>query len=166
MIDRMMKRIVAMGLVGAALLSAQPATVEEKPAASEPATATNAAKEDETKGVIEAMAAIGSIIAGADKTEETTAAAPAEPGSQSVTKPTETTVGQQQQKGAAPDQAAAKKPRDVKQSIALITGGAAAGAAVGAAMGKGSKGAMVGAALGGVAGLIYDRMTYRNPGKL
>ena len=62
--------------------------------------------------------------------------------------------------------AAAAKQRPLKNTMILITSGAAAGAAIGAAAGKGAKGAMIGAAAGGAAGLIYDRLTYKNPGKL
>ncbi len=87
--------------------------------------------------VVEALAAIGSTIASAGKRE-----------------------------GAEPSAVAATQARSTKNSVILVTGGAAAGAAIGAALGKDSKAAMIGAAVGGVAGLIYDRMTYKLPGKI
>lgn len=49
-------------------------------------------------------------------------------------------------------------------SAAIIGGGAAAGAAIGGLSG-GRKGAGIGALVGGAGGLIYDRMTHKNPGK-
>lgn len=54
--------------------------------------------------------------------------------------------------------------RDPKVSVMLVTGGAASGAAIGAAMTHDGKGAVLGAVAGAVAAIIYDRMTYRNPG--
>jgi len=91
----------------------------------------------DAKPVLEAMEAIGSTIASAGEREET-----------------------------QPSAAAAKQARSAKNSVILVTGGAAAGAAIGAALGKDSKAAMIGAAVGGVAGLIYDRLTYKLPGKI
>jgi hypothetical protein len=63
-------------------------------------------------------------------------------------------------------QADPSKQRSWKNSMILISGGAASGAAIGAAVTKDRKGAIVGAVAGGVAGLIYDRITYKNPGKI
>lgn len=164
-----MMQLVAIGLVAAVLGTAAP---QEKPAVSEPATTTPApankpAEQDEqgeAKGMVDAIAAIGSIITGAGEkgSEESDAPAAATPAPAAAASP-ETTVGTDK-KAAEPT--AAKKPRSAKNSAALITAGAAAGAALGGALGKGSKAAMYGAALGGVAGLIYDRMTYKNPGKI
>lgn len=164
-----MMQLVAIGLVAAVLGTAAP---QEKPAVSEPATTTPApankpAEQDEqgeAKGMVDAIAAIGSIITGAGEksSEASDAPAAAAPAPAAAASP-ETTVGADQ-KAAEPT--AAKKPRSAKNSAALITAGAAAGAALGGALGKGSKAAMYGAALGGVAGLIYDRMTYKNPGKI
>lgn len=54
--------------------------------------------------------------------------------------------------------------RPLKNSLILIAAGAVAGAGAGGAIGKNSKGAVVGAVLGGVAGLLYDRITAREPG--
>lgn len=54
--------------------------------------------------------------------------------------------------------------RPIKNSLILIAAGAVAGAGAGGAISKNSKGAMVGAILGGVAGLVYDRVTAREPG--
>lgn len=54
--------------------------------------------------------------------------------------------------------------RPIKNSLILIAAGAVAGAGAGGAITKNSKGAMVGAILGGVAGLVYDRVTAREPG--
>lgn len=171
MINRISRLFVLIGLVTVASTVALGAAQEQenkKPAAvvaaSEPATPAAvepAEEQSEAKSLIDAMAAIGSIIAGAEKTEESTTAAAPATGS-AVSKP-ETTIADAA-KNEQP--AVVKKPRSAKNSVALITGGAAAGAALGAAMGKGGKGAMYGAALGGVAGLIYDRMTYKNPGKI
>lgn len=161
-----MTQLVAIGLVAAVLGTAAP---QEKPAVSEPATTTTPApaakpagqeEQGEAKGMVDAIAAIGSIITGAGEKTEETAATPA-PAS---TASSETTLGAD--KKAAEPTVVAKKPRSAKNSAALITAGAAAGAALGGALGKGSKAAMYGAALGGVAGLIYDRMTYKNPGKI
>lgn len=61
----------------------------------------------------------------------------------------------------AADQTAvkAKKSRSAKESIAIVTAGAAAGASIGAATKKGTQAIVVGAIAGGIAGLIYDRMT-------
>ena len=108
----------------------------------------------DAKPLIDAMGAIGSIIAGAG-------GAVAAPDSQAV-------VEKDGQEAAAPgaSEPGINKPRSAKNSVILVTGGAAAGAAIGAALGKDSKAAMIGAALGGAAGLIYDRMTYKNPGKI
>ena len=107
----------------------------------------------DAKPLIDAMGAIGSIIAGAG-------GAVAAPDSQAVV--------EKDGQAAAPATAepGINKPRSAKNSVILVTGGAAAGAAIGAALGKDSKAAMIGAALGGAAGLIYDRMTYKNPGKI
>lgn len=55
--------------------------------------------------------------------------------------------------------------RDPKVSVMLVTGGAASGAAVGAAITQDAKGAALGAVIGAVAGIVYDRMTYRSPGR-
>jgi len=111
------------------------------------------AESDGTKGVIEAIGSIGSVIAGAgEKTGEPMKEATA----------TASTTDQKQ----APGEPEIKKPRSAKNSVILITGGAAAGAALGAALGKDPKYAMIGAAMGGVAGLIYDRATHKNPGKI
>ena len=108
--------------------------------------------------MIDAMGAIGAIIAGADKmADEAAAAAPVQAVAES-----EESAG----KPASGEPVAAKKTRSAKNSVILITSGAAAGAALGTTLGKGSKAAMIGAALGGAAGLIYDRMTYKNPGKI
>ena len=54
--------------------------------------------------------------------------------------------------------------RPIKNSLILIAAGAVAGAGAGGAISKNTKGAMVGAILGGVAGLVYDRITAREPG--
>jgi len=53
--------------------------------------------------------------------------------------------------------ATAKRP--VKNTIAIITAGAAAGASIGAATKKGTQAIVIGAVAGAAAGLIYDRMT-------
>ncbi len=109
---------------------------------------------DEAKPLVDAMAAIGSIIAGAGTTPAANSA---------VAEKAESAAPAAETSG---EPTAAKNPRSMKNSVILVTSGAAAGAAIGAAMGKGSKGAMIGAAVGGAVGLVYDRMTYKNPGKI
>lgn len=157
-----MNRIARMTLIAAAAMASllaqesQPAAPAEQPAAGPQAV-------DETKPLIDAMAAIGGLIAGADKPEA--AGVETLPDAKSATT-TEEPVGE----AAAASKSApngepkvAKKPRSAKNSVILITSGAAAGAALGQAMGRNSKSAMIGAALGGAVGLIYDRMTYKDP---
>ncbi len=132
--------MLAMLLIAGTMSAAQPAGTAPTPAVS-----------NDAQALIEALSTIGAIIAKADRTVGTEAAALAE---KSATDP------------AASDQNVEKKPRSAKNSAVLVTSGAAAGAALGGAMGKGSKGAIVGATVGGVIGLIYDRMTYKNPGTI
>ena len=122
-------------------------------------TAQEKAAVDEAKPLVDAMAAIGSIIAGAGTTPAANSAVVEKDG----TAKAESAAPAAETSG---EPAAAKNPRSMKNSVILVTGGAAAGAAVGAAMGKGSKAAMIGAAVGGAVGLVYDRMTYKNPGKI
>ena len=114
---------------------------------------------DEAKPLIDAIGAIGSIIAGAGTTPASANAAVVEKDgtAAAAAAPTVETKG---------EPSAAKSPRSMKNSVILVTSGAAAGAAIGGAMGKGSKAAMIGAAVGGAVGLVYDRMTYKNPGKI
>lgn len=114
--------------------------------------AQDKAPADEAKPLIDAIGAIGSIIAGAEAA--TTAA---EPAPTAAANPASETSG---------EPTAAKGPRAMKNSVILVTSGAAAGAAIGGAMGQGSRAAMIGAAVGGAVGLVYDRMTYKNPGKI
>jgi hypothetical protein len=59
--------------------------------------------------------------------------------------------------------AAQKPPRVLKNSVIIITGGAASGAALGAALSRNTKGALIGAMAGGLAGFLYDRVTFREP---
>ncbi|MBL8175949.1 MAG: hypothetical protein JNK48_14830, partial [Bryobacterales bacterium] len=68
------------------------------------------------------------------------------------------------QSGTAPAAPRSYVKRPLKNSLILIAAGAVAGAGAGGAISKNSKGAMVGAILGGVAGLVYDRVTAREPG--
>ncbi len=57
-----------------------------------------------------------------------------------------------------------KKPRPLKNTVAVILAGAAAGSAVGAGISKDkTKGAIFGAIAGGVAAVIYDRVTKDDP---
>lgn len=121
--------------------------------AAQPASTPAAAPPSEVQPLLGALAVIGGIIANADKTEAAECAALAEKAEGATATP-------------GSDPAAAPKPRSTRNSVTLVTSGAAAGAALGAAMGKGSKAAMIGAAVGGAVGLIYDRMTYKNPGKI
>ncbi len=140
--NKRIARMIVIAMTSVALMAAQ-----EKAVAGE-ATPPS----DDAKPMIDAMAAIGAIIAGAEKTADQSAVAAA---------PGETTAADK-----TSEPAVAKKTRSAKNSVILITSGAAAGAALGTTLGKGSKAAMIGAALGGAAGLIYDRMTYRNPGRI
>ena len=73
----------------------------------------------------------------------------------------EKTIAQSQ---SSPDAPRSYVRRPIKNSLILIAAGAVAGAGAGGAITKTSKGAMVGAILGGVAGLLYDRVTAREPG--
>ena len=151
---KMNKRIasmIAIAMVSVTLSAAQ----DKAPAA------------DAAKPLIDAIGSIGSIIAGAGAVpaveagavveKDGAAARTAEPAPDAAAAPAET-------KGEPTT--AAKGPRSMKNSVILVTTGTAAGAAIGGAMGKGSKAAMIGAALGGAVGLVYDRMTYKNPGKI
>ena len=52
-----------------------------------------------------------------------------------------------------------KQGRPLKNTIAIITAGAAAGASIGAATKKGTQAIVIGAIAGAAAGLIYERMT-------
>ncbi len=112
----------------------------------------------EAQPIVDAFGLIGALIAGADKP------AAAKPESSGLlAEPNKSAAAVDEKSAGEP---AVRAPRSAKNSVILITSGAAAGAAAGAALAKGSKGAAIGAALGGVAGLIYDRMTYKNPGKI
>jgi hypothetical protein len=53
------------------------------------------------------------------------------------------------------------KPRSPRNTMVLISAGAASGAAIGAAVTKDGRGPMYGAIAGGAAGLIYDLITRR-----
>lgn len=116
---------------------------------------------DEAKPLVDAMAAIGSIIASAGTTPAANSAVVEKDGAATAESATAPAAAE-----TSGEPTAAKNPRSMKNSVILVTSGAAAGAAIGAAMGKGSKAAMIGAAVGGTVGLVYDRMTYKNPGKI
>ncbi|MFN7937202.1 MAG: hypothetical protein U0R19_28010 [Bryobacteraceae bacterium] len=73
-------------------------------------------------------------------------------------------MGEKTQVQSSPDAPRTYVRRPIKNSLILIAAGAVAGAGAGGAISKNSKGAMVGAILGGVAGLLYDRVTAREPG--
>ncbi len=61
-------------------------------------------------------------------------------------------------------EAEAKKPRALKNSIAVILAGAAAGSAMGAGISKDkAKGAIFGAIAGGIAAVVFDRVTKDDP---
>ena len=143
-------RVIVIAMTSVALVAAQDRAEAEE------ATPDNG----EANPMIEAMGAIGAIIAGADKTAGEAAASI--PASAQAVAESEESAG----KTANGEPVATKKTRSAKNSVILITSGAAAGAALGTTLGRGSKAAMIGAALGGAAGLIYDRMTYKNPGKI
>lgn len=65
---------------------------------------------------------------------------------------------------SAPDAPKTYVKRPLKNSLILIAAGAVAGAGAGGAVTRNTKGAVAGAILGGVAGLLYDRITAREPG--
>ena len=145
-------RVIVIGMASVAMLAAQGN-----------AMAADAAPEagNDPKPMIDAMAAIGAIIAGADKTaaaEESAVGANVVEEESTAAKPAVT--------AAEGEPAPVAKRRSAKNSVILVTAGAAAGAALGQTLGKDPKAAMIGAALGGAVGLIYDRMTYKNPGKI
>ena len=142
--------MIVIAMTSAALVAAQDKAVAEE------ATPAGGG----TNPMIEAMGAIGAIIAQAGKTaDEAVGSTPA--AAQAIAE-SEESAG----KTANGEPAVTKQTRSAKNSVILIASGAAAGAALGTTLGKGSRGAMIGAALGGAAGLIYDRMTYKNPGKI
>lgn len=59
---------------------------------------------------------------------------------------------------------AAKAPRPLKNTVAVILAGAAAGSAMGAGLSKDkAKGAILGAIAGGIVAAVYDRVTKDNP---
>jgi len=146
-----MKRLARLTLIScaaAATLAAQ----EALPATPAGNNEAGAASMGEAKPLIDALAAIGGIIAGADKPDS---------GQTKALTQGETAGGKAQPDGDTA--AAANRRRSTKNSVILITGGAAAGAAMGQAVGRNAKSAIIGAAIGGAAGLIYDRLTYKNP---
>ena len=65
----------------------------------------------------------------------------------------------QDAEAAAKTGQASKPGRPLKNTIAIVTAGAAAGASLGAATRKGTQAVVIGAIAGAAAGLIYDRMT-------
>ena len=59
---------------------------------------------------------------------------------------------------------AAKAPRPLKNTVAVILAGAAAGSAMGAGLSKDkAKGAILGAIVGGIVAVVYDRVTKDDP---
>ena len=68
------------------------------------------------------------------------------------------------EKADSQEKEAAKAPRPLKNTVAVILAGAAAGSALGAGLSKDkSKGAILGAIAGGIVAVIYDRVTKDNP---
>ncbi len=68
------------------------------------------------------------------------------------------------EKADSQEKEAAKAPRPLKNTVAVILAGAAAGSAMGAGLSKDkSKGAILGAIAGGIVAVIYDRVTKDNP---
>ena len=55
-----------------------------------------------------------------------------------------------------PDTARIEKPRSPRNTMVLVSAGAASGAAIGASITRDGRGPMYGAVAGGIAGLIYD----------
>jgi hypothetical protein len=55
-----------------------------------------------------------------------------------------------------PDPVRVDRPRSPRNTMVLVSAGAASGAAIGAAITKDGRGPMYGAVAGGIAGLIYD----------
>ena len=68
------------------------------------------------------------------------------------------------EKADSPEKEAAKAPRPLKNTVAVILAGAAAGSAMGAGLSKDkAKGAILGAIAGGIVAVVYDRVTKDNP---
>jgi hypothetical protein len=150
----------ALALVAAAGLSvaaeqSQPQIQVEKPAPAAPAP--SATGDDDVKEFLGAISAIGSIFAGAAENDGS---------ANSVVQGETPAATAESNKTESGEPVATEKRRSAKNSMILVTGGAAAGAAIGRAAGKGTRGMIVGAAIGAAAGLIYDRATFKNPGKI
>jgi hypothetical protein len=143
-----------------------------------PAAAETPAASSDIKPILDAMSAIGSIIAAADNnTSENSAALKKETTGAATATQTPFADSPEAEYGPLQNEAskqvqenngepAVKKPRTLQKSVALIMAGAAAGAAIGGSASKNPKGAVAGAVAGGVAALIYDRVTHKNPGKI
>ncbi|MEZ5351399.1 MAG: glycine zipper domain-containing protein [Bryobacteraceae bacterium] len=149
--------MILAGAAGLALAAqgTQPELQVEKPA---PAAAAKPGDAD-VKQFLDAMSAIGTIFTG-------TAAAPSGNAAVEGGQPAEPVAKVETEAEGSGEGSPAVKQRSARNTMILITGGAAAGAAIGSATGKGTKGAIVGAAIGAAAGLIYDRATYKNPGAI
>ncbi len=70
-------------------------------------------------------------------------------------------VSQRPQSAAAPSARVDKLPI-TRNTMVLVSAGAASGAAIGAAVTKDGRGPMYGAIAGGAAGLIYDLITRKD----
>ncbi|MBS1824795.1 MAG: hypothetical protein JST93_05710 [Acidobacteria bacterium] len=124
-------------LILAALLACTGALLAQEPVQQAPQT-------DPAKPVVDAVISATQVLEGIEKASR-------DMGEKSVVQ-------------ATPDGPRTYVRRPIKNSLILIAAGAVAGAGAGGAITKNSKGAMVGAILGGVAGLLYDRVTAREPG--
>jgi hypothetical protein len=62
-----------------------------------------------------------------------------------------------------PDPVRVDRPRSPRNTMVLVSVGAASGAAIGAAITKDGRGPMYGAVAGGIAGLIYDLVSNKQP---
>ncbi|MBL8227659.1 MAG: hypothetical protein JNL98_04255 [Bryobacterales bacterium] len=166
-----MRSSVAVKLAGSLLLagllaSAEP--VQSAPAAPIPANGAASAAGD----VQSFFQAVSGLFQGIEQTAknldatDNAAAAKPELAKSGDAKPGDAKSAPAEAKTSDDQKAEANRNRSWKNSMILISGGAASGAAIGAAVTKDKKGAIVGAVAGGVAGLIYDRVTHKNPGKI
>jgi hypothetical protein len=106
--------------------------------------AVSPTSDTDIKAVVETIQSLSGLLQGLDSTasglaEDDAKNAPAQDGSK--------------------DGKVDKQGRPLKQTIAIITAGAAAGASIGAATKKGTQAIVIGAIAGAAAGLIYDRMS-------
>lgn len=144
-------------MLAVAMVSAAPVPGADVPV--EPATPASKAAAAPPAGDVQSFfQSVSGLFEGIEQTAKNvdSTAAPAPAAKAEEAKPASQDTAQAEQ----------ARQRSWKNSMIIITGGAASGAAIGAAVSKDKKGAIVGAVAGGVAGLIYDRVTYKKPGKI